>query len=556
MENNEFNPNSNNSLIGEEKPTVNNNIPNVSGTDTNEPNSPHIDMNFATPCMEACGSFAGNPGAPEFVDLSVKSSTNTNLIPGDTRGEYLKRLLLCLSYAAIYTFCLYDNPNGITYPLFSIATIGAFIMFIKATGEKLKKFSYILITLIMALSVHVCTTTSEQLYAFDKLFVFALFFILFLYNLYDDTTWDVSRYFLAIIGTLFSSLQFMFDPLTDVLRIKKEDTPESGSKLKENILPVIIGLGITLPLLCVILPLLASSDAVFSKMLSNFFYFDFNEDMINILFLMMFIFVFSYMMIKRFYHKSEWLEKDVSDKRTHNPVVAITISAVLLVFYAIYSGIQIVFLFLGFGELPEGYTYAMYAHEGFFQLVFVCLINLALVLICRKYSKDNKFLKVMLTSICACTYVMLMSSAYRMLLYISVYGLTFLRVYVLWALVVIALVMAGTVAYIYFERMPFVKYSALVVAITWTVFAFSYPDRYIAAYNLENSLDKQYVAHNISYDAAPVVAQYKESLEKEAMYEDNSVWAYYKSRNENNISHDNDFRKFNLSEYTAKKYMH
>ena len=50
--------------------------------------------------------------------------------------------------------------------------------------------------------------------------------------------------------------------------------------------------------------------------------------------------------------------------------------------------------------------------------------------------------------------------------------------------------------------------------------------------------------------------RYKESLEKETMYEDTSVWAYYKSRNENNISHDNSFRTFNLSEYTARKYMH
>lgn len=43
--------------------------------------------------------------------------------------------------------------------------------------------------------------------------------------------------------------------------------------------------------------------------------------------------------------------------------------------------IQIVYLFGEWGTLPGNYTYASYARKGFFQLVFVCLINLALVLV-------------------------------------------------------------------------------------------------------------------------------------------------------------------------------
>ena len=558
MENN--NPNFNNNATDPSQYHENNNLnetPNLNSPEAgDEAGSSVANMNlFSTPCTEGNVSFAGDADFNVFSTQSAAPSENINKIPGDTWREYLIRLLLCLTYAVVFTFCLYKNENGITYPVFSAATIGGFILFLKATGEKIKKLSYLLMTFIMALSIHVCTTTSVPLVIFDKLFVFALFFIMFLYNLYDDSTWDVSRYFFAILGTLLSSLRFVVDPLADAFGLKKDDSENPGSKIKENILPVIIGLAITVPLLCVILPLLASSDAVFSNVLDSIFSFDINEDFINIIFITFFIFLFGYMLIKRFYHKSDWLTKDVTDKRTHNPMVAITISAVLLIFYVIYSGIQIIYLFLGFGELPKGYTYAEYAHEGFFQLVFVCLINLALVLICRKYSKDNKVLKIMLTTICACTYVMLLSSAYRMILYISVYGLTFLRVYVLWALIVIALVMAGTIAYIFFENMPFVRYSALVVVITWSVFAFSYPDRYIASYNLENSLDQRYVACSLSYDAAPVVAQHRASLEKEGVHDDHNLWTHYRSRNENHSSHDNDFRKFNFSEYNARQYM-
>ena len=486
----------------------------------------------------------------------------------DNRKEHVKRLMLCLCYALFYTFCLYKNHRGITYPFFSAATICAFILVSKAMGKKIKKLSYVFMTFIMLLSVHVFTTTSEPLIVFDKIFVFALFFIMFLYDNYDDSSWDVSRYFLAIMATIFSSIQFVLDPIIDGRNIKlerimnaengngAENGAENGEeKSKGTIGYVFLGLAIAVPILCIVLPLLASSDAVFSNFLSSICDIEFDADVIGVLFTILFIFVAGYALIKRFYHKEEWLNEPVKDKRVHTPVVAITISAVLLVFYVIYSGIQIIYLFLGFGTLPDDYTYAEYAHEGFFQLVFVCLINLILVLICRKYSKDDKALKVMLTCISACTYVMLFSSAYRMILYISVYGLTFLRVYVIWALIVIALIMGGTVAFVFSDRVPFVKYAIFTVILTWTIFAFSYPDKYIASYNLEHSCDVRYARNHLSSDAAPVIAKNKDMFIINPDGDKNEkLWDIYVTECEFKYGPDgnlNDIRKFNISEYNA-----
>ncbi|MFR8843973.1 MAG: DUF4153 domain-containing protein [Waltera sp.] len=50
-----------------------------------------------------------------------------------------------------------------------------------------------------------------------------------------------------------------------------------------------------------------------------------------------------------------------------------------------FSGIQIFGLFLGKMQLPEGYTYAQYAREGFFQLLAVSILNLILVLVCLSF---------------------------------------------------------------------------------------------------------------------------------------------------------------------------
>jgi len=109
----------------------------------------------------------------------------------------------------------------------------------------------------------------------------------------------------------------------------------------------------------------------------------------------------------------------------------------------IFSVIQIVFLFSGGMILPDGYTYAEYAHQGFFQLLFLCIFNLILVLCCMAVFEMNRWLKMILLIFSACTYVMIASSAYRMILYISNYHLTFLRILVLWFLALLVVLMAG-----------------------------------------------------------------------------------------------------------------
>ena len=156
------------------------------------------------------------------------------------------------------------------------------------------------------------------------------------------------------------------------------------------------------------------------------------------------------------------------------------------------DGIQVIYLFMRRGTLPEGYTYSSYAHEGFFQLVFVCLINILIVLLCRKYSADNLALKCILCLISACTYVLIASAAYRMFLYIDVYKLTFLRLYVLWALAVMAVVMAGIIVYLFRPGMPFARFAACVLVSLWMIFAYAKPDYLIAAYDKSGELLTDY----------------------------------------------------------------
>ena len=103
-------------------------------------------------------------------------------------------------------------------------------------------------------------------------------------------------------------------------------------------------------------------------------------------------------------------------------VTGITFTGILAVVYVFYSMIQIVYLFLRLDTgLPDGMTYSQYAHEGFWQLLVVSMINFAAVVICIQIFEKNKVLQMLLCVISVCTCVMILSAAYRMMLYVGEY---------------------------------------------------------------------------------------------------------------------------------------
>lgn len=184
----------------------------------------------------------------------------------------------------------------------------------------------------------------------------------------------------------------------------------------------------------------------------------------------------------------------------------------MAVFYLLFCAVQIFYLFLHLGTLPAHLTYAEYVHRGFFQLLFVVFINLALVLCILKYFRSNRILKGILILVSACTYIMIASAAYRLLLYIAVYHLTLLRLLVLWFLALTAVLMAGVLAIIFKETFPLCRYCIVTISVFYTCFALARPDSVIARYNLTSDPflaqeDLEYLA-TLSLDAVPMMERY------------------------------------------------
>ena len=460
-----------------------------------------------------------------------------------------------LIYAFFYTLFLYRNNSGITYPFFVGGTCLFFFLYLRKSGLTAKNFSIFITVSLLLLGLSTCMTDSWILILFNKVSIFCLFFYLMLHNLYDDKKWDLTKYLSTIINVVCTSIIFIFRPFSDFYIYKKEKK-ENAEEITTNGKGkyVLIGIVIALPLLLVILLLLGSADAVFGNFLSNivFFNFDFGYNFWRIIFLFLFAFFASYSIMSRIsYHN---IKEDIPDKRTMEPVIGITFTGIISLVYLIFCMIQILYLFGGWGTLPAGYTYAAYAREGFFQLVFVCLINLALILICMKRFQDNPVLKGILTFISVCTYIMVASSAYRMLLYIQAYYLTFLRVFVLWALFVIFLLITGALIMIYKKEFPFAKYFVIVVTICYLIFSFAHPDYWIACYNLDHSMsetgvvyDDYYYLRHLSDDAAPAIF----AKVKEYNYGETKWFLNYSENIAINFPQKSSIRKWNFSRWKA-----
>ena len=470
----------------------------------------------------------------------------------DFREKMGRKLgLATLIYAAFSTLCLYRNVASLSTPFFGIATLIYMIYGLKQYDVKIKKFSWFYATILMALSISDFLTANTTFIFFNNIGIFLMIFVFLLHNVYDDRRWNFSKTALAILESVVSSIgtldEFRKDMNTVRSRRKTDNTDKEKRKTCEG---VFIGLVISVPILITLLALLSNADVVFSKILNDCLVFDFDFGKVFFVSLtFLFIFLSAYCIMRFFSKKS--IKEEVSDHRHMEPVIAITVLSLISVIYLLFSVVQIVYLFLGNGTLPDGYTYSQYAREGFFELLAVSIINFVMVLFINNYFKESRLLKALMTIISLCTYIMIASSFMRIMMYINAALLTHLRIWVLWGLAVLSLLFVAVIISIYKHGFPLFKYSIIVVSILYALLSFARPDYIIAKYNLTymNTIEKGIAEQdydyleNLSTDAAVVIKDYKDD------------WAdrYFIKFNDNSYLSDNTrWRKFNLSVYNAK----
>ena len=170
-------------------------------------------------------------------------------------------------------------------------------------------------------------------------------------------------------------------------------------------------------------------------------------------------------------------------------------------------------------------TYAEYARSGFFELCVVAAINLGVLLfmetLCRRREDGSRPLghRVVTLALSGVSLLLLVTAAGKLALYVQAYGLSRLRVYAAWLMLLLAAVFAVLVTCQFTKKRRPAKPIMLVVTVCTLLLLLGNPDRVIAEYNVTafehgmiEEMDVEYLA-KLSDATVPAVRRLTESAD-------------------------------------------
>lgn len=204
--------------------------------------------------------------------------------------------------------------------------------------------------------------------------------------------------------------------------------------------------------------------------------------------------------------------------------------ALLDLLFVAFLGAQLAALIGGddYVRRTANLTYAEYGRSGFWQLLAVAALSLAVIGSATLLAKTAKrphglLLKVLLGILCLLTLVVVVSALRRMLLYEDAYGLTRLRLLVMaftcWLGAGFALIfLAGGIRIV---RASLARVATYGTAVALIAFSLANPDGLIAERNVDRwreggRLDVYYLS-GLSADAAPALTELPPALRREVL---------------------------------------
>ncbi len=169
----------------------------------------------------------------------------------------------------------------------------------------------------------------------------------------------------------------------------------------------------------------------------------------------------------RFHEESGRIFRFVPD------IAVLTFGMIVSAVYVLFIGLQARYLFSAFfGILPEAYTYAQYARQGFFELCVIALLNTSFLTAMNGCAKTprrkNRGLLLENGILGALTLLLLATAASKLGMYIVAYGFTVKRcissVFLIWLFLVFILVL------IYQKKdIPLIRWAVFAGAVFFTL---------------------------------------------------------------------------------------
>lgn len=292
----------------------------------------------------------------------------------------------------------------------------------------------------------------------------------------------------------------------------------------------LIGVAGAIPVLIVVVTLLISSDDAFEGMINGIFSNTFSTIIKINLGLGVSLFAIPYGLSLKSGRIAKIKKSNFNG--LENTYIISFLSAISVA-YLLYLFSQLAYFFSAFkGFLPNGkITYAEYARKGFFEMCVIAVINLAIVFTAlliakKKNGKVCNTIKAITSFISAFTLIIIATAISKMVLYISSYGMTVLRLTTSAFMIFLSVVFISVVLRIYVTRINIIKTALITAGCVILVLGTVNVNEVCARYNYESyksgkleSIDINQL-YNLGDEGIPYIVKLtcsnKEEIAKEA----------------------------------------
>ena len=404
------------------------------------------------------------------------------------------------------------------------------------------------------------------------------------YFIFANTTFYIANIFVILVtnlimyviltnekGYLKNYLYKTFELATNTIKEYKEGiklTKRTSRKIitkneninKENLKRVAISLLIVFVVVGIVLILLSSADMIFANLFSGIgnLFKDINIGTtfniilrITIIIIIYLLFLSLFLSIQKKNKKEERKIKESSGK--YNFTIKLLL-IVLNIVYLVFCFIQLQSLFAKI-NISNSFDYATYARTGFFQLMFVSFINFGLILISnRYYKKEEKIIRILNLLLVLFTIIIAVSAIYRMYMYETEFGLTYLRTFVYIALITEIIALVPIIAYIFNKKIDFIKWCLIVGISIYCIANYINIEKVIVSKNISRNnirpIDYKYISNIVSEDSYEIL---EERLRKEEITGEEKVDILNILLNIASNTKDLSWQEFNISKYKLQK---
>ena len=395
-------------------------------------------------------------------------------------------LAILAGYLFIKTDPMYTPFYG-SMMIIAMYSYGAF--FIRMNGKKSNAI-YLMFAGFMAVSLFI---NGESAISYYSYWAAVLGWCVYVFISFTEgktvSDWFFADSIKAIFVMPFSAFSSVFGALVSAVKDKgnAKKILSAVAALAASVVP------------CALIISLLSYDSEFARIMNRFrelFDIDFWDEFI--LFLLSIpcsMYIFGCLIGNKDRRKADVLTHESCEAASVNarsviPAACAVFCLPILAVYAVFFFSQKELYLSAFtGQLPKGYIYSSYAVKGFFELVWVSVINTAVILavsrFCKEDTKEASAFKKANALVFILVTLILMATAFaKLVLYISIYGMTLRRMLAGWFLTVLAacFVMAAVKQFV-----PGFKLTRAIVYLcvaAFIILCLSTPARLIAEYNV------------------------------------------------------------------------